>query len=113
GGAVAGSRNLISGNLNNGVLISGVGATMNVVQGNFIGTQADGTSALPNLFDGISLSNGASDNLIGGTAAEVGNRIAFNGGDGVSVSSGTGNRVLSNSIHTNGTTAQHLGIDLG
>ncbi|MFL6335798.1 MAG: carboxypeptidase regulatory-like domain-containing protein [Pyrinomonadaceae bacterium] len=113
GGAVAGARNVISGNLNNGVLISGVGATTNVVQGNFIGTQADGTSALPNLLDGVSLSNVASDNLIGGTAAGAGNRIAFNGGDGVSVISGTGNRVLSNSIHTNGTTAQHLGIDLG
>ena len=114
GGAVAGARNVISGNLNNGLLLSGAGATSNFVQGNFIGTQADGVSALPNLLDGINLSNGAGNNLIGGTIAGGGNVIAFNGGDGVSNSpgSGTANRIISNSIHTNGTTAQHLGIDL-
>src|SRR4029453_19123228 len=72
-----------------------------------------GVSALPNLLSGVSITNGATGNTVGGTNAGEGNRIAFNGGDGVAVSSGTNNRVLSNSIHTNGSTAQHLGIDLG
>jgi CSLREA domain-containing protein len=112
GGTAAAARNVISGNGGVGVLLSGGGAGANVVQGNYIGTQADGASALPNLLGGVSVSNGASGSSVGGTAAGTGNVIAFNGGDGVSVSSGTGNRVLSNSIHTNGSTAQHLGIDL-
>jgi CSLREA domain-containing protein len=113
GGTAAGARNVISGNGGNGVLINGATANANIIQGNFIGTQVDGTSALSNFFDGVGISNGASNNTIGGTTAGAGNRIAFNNGDGVLVTSGTGNRILSNSIHTNGTTAQHLGIDLG
>jgi CSLREA domain-containing protein len=111
GGTNAAARNVISGN-GGGVLISGGGAGANLVRGNFIGTQADGVSALPNLSSGVAVVNSAGGNQIGGTAAGAGNVIAFNGGDGVSVSSGTNNRVLSNPIHTNGTNAQHLGIDL-
>ena len=113
GGAAAGARNVISGNGSSGVLISGAGANANDVQGNFIGTQTDGATALPNLSGGVSIVNGASGSHVGGTAAGAGNVIAFNGGDGISIGSGNNNRVLSNSIHTNGTTAQHLGIDLG
>jgi hypothetical protein len=62
---------------------------------------------------------GASQTTIGGTAAGVGNVIAFNGDDGVligrnssenvSLEAGTGNAVLGNSIFSNG----KIGIDLG
>jgi CSLREA domain-containing protein len=113
GGTNAADRNVISGNNQSGVLISSAGANANLVRGNFIGTQADGASPLPNTLDGVNVFNGANNNFVGGTAAGAGNVIAFNSREGVSVTLGTGNRVLSNSIHTNGTTAQHLGIDLG
>jgi hypothetical protein len=106
-------RNVISGNNGQGVRIDGAGATGNVVRGNFVGTDLTGAVAVANNDDGILVINGASNSVVGGTAAGAGNLIAFNLGDGVSISSGTGNRVLSNSIHTNGSTAQHLGIDLG
>ena len=53
-------------------------------------------------------SNNASRNTIGGTAAGAGNTIAFNILAGVSVESGTGNSILTNSIFSNG----KLGIDL-
>jgi uncharacterized repeat protein (TIGR01451 family) len=46
--------------------------------------------------------------MVGGTSGAAGNKIAFNGGDGVSVHSGDGNAILSNSIFSNG----GLGIDL-
>jgi len=112
GGVTAAARNVISGNNQSGVLISSAGANANLVQGNFIGTKADGASPLPNTLDGVNVINGANNNFVGGTAAGAGNVIAFNSREGVFVTLGTGNRILSNSIHTNGTTAQHLGIDL-
>ncbi len=70
GGTAPGAGNLISGNAGNGVAISGTTA---LVQGNLIGTNADGTAALGNGGFGISLSS--SDNTIGGTAAGARNVI--------------------------------------
>ncbi len=109
GGTLPAARNLISGNNSDGIEITGSGATGNLVQGNLIGTTASGSSGLANTSDGIQIFNGASNNTIGGTAAGAGNVIAFNGADGVFVSSGTGNRIQRNSIFSNG----GLGIDLG
>ena len=110
GGTTAAARNIISGNGGEGILI-GPG-TGNLIQGNFIGANVAGNT-LGNTGPGIFAD--ASGNTIGGSAAGAGNLIAFNGGDGVASNRVTisGNAVLSNSIHSNGTTAQHLGIDLG
>lgn len=77
GGTTVAARNLISGNLNRGVLVSGVG---NVIQGNFIGTDVTGKVALGN-FSGVatgSTSTSSPGNLIGGTAAGAGNLISGN-----------------------------------
>ena len=46
GGTTAAARNLISGNLNEGVLIGFAGTANNVVEGNFIGTDATGEKVL-------------------------------------------------------------------
>jgi len=51
------------------------GATGNLVQGNYIGTDATGASALPNSSIGIGIVD-ASNNTIGGTASGTGNTIA-------------------------------------
>ncbi len=107
GGTSRGRRNLISGNNGEGVDLSfGEG---NEVQGNLIGTAKDGTSDLGNDFLGVAV-RGADDNFIGDFSRSGANTIAFNGLDGVFVGtgSGTGNRILSNSIFDNG----GLGIDL-
>ena len=106
GGTAAGAGNLISGNVS-GIVLNGAGTTRNTVSGNFIGTDVTGTSGVAN-GTGVSIVNGAADNTIGGTAAGAGNVIAFNGGQGVAVSSGSGNAILGNSIVGNGS----LGIDL-
>ena len=58
--------------------------------------------------NGVIASNNASAKTIGGTVGGAGNTIAFNVLAGVSIESGTGNSILSNSIWANG----HLGIDL-
>lgn len=107
GGVTAGARNLISGNARNGVRIFGLAAG-NIIQGNFIGTKASGTTALGNRGQGVLIYNFANDNRIGGTVSGAGNTIAFNRGDGVFVQSGVGNAILGNALFSNG----GLGIDL-
>jgi len=58
------NRNVVSGNAGAGVLISGTSATNNRIEGNCIGTDINGTSAVGNQ-DGVVISNGASGNRIG------------------------------------------------
>lgn len=105
--------NLISGNVKDGVLIEGGGATGNQVQGNFIGTDITGTKDRGNLSHGVQINNGASNNTIGGFTGQ-GNTIAFSGLNGVLIGlsetdSAASNSILGNSIFSNGL----LGIDLG
>ena len=109
GGLVAGARNVISGN-STGIVISGFsgGSVGNVIQGNFIGTNAAGTGPVPNTQQGIGVS-GATNNTIGGTQNGAANKIAYNGGPGISLSNGSGIVIRGNSIFSN----NGLGIDLG
>ncbi|MBI3952270.1 MAG: hypothetical protein HY314_17610 [Acidobacteria bacterium] len=114
GGTQIEAQNLISGNFLSGVEIIGSGASFNLVQGNFIGLQIDGTSPLGNAEHGASICFSATQNTIGGITSGAGNRIAFNGGDGVSLTAGefaagNGNAVRANSIYSN----TGLGIKLG
>jgi hypothetical protein len=111
GGTTASERNVISGNNGDAIVITNASGTR--VQGNFIGTQVNGTSALGNGGRGVVVQGTANNNMIGGIADGAGNTIASNGGDGVSISVGMGNLISSNSIFSNGSTSQDLGIDLG
>ncbi len=96
--------NLISGNSDNGVQITGIGAVGNVVEGDFIGTDATQVNDLGNANDGVRIDNGASDSLI------TNDHIDFND-EGVVVAGNntTGNSILNNPIFGN----TGLGIDLG
>ncbi len=111
GGGVAGAGNLISGNGRDGIYMTN--AAWNIIQGNFIGTRADGTNALGNVYHGIDIYTGSTNNAIGGTAAGAGNHIAFAQTplySGVRVRNGSLNNLISgNSIFSNA----ELGIDLG
>ena len=99
----AAERNLISGNSEDGIYLSG---DSNIVAGNLLGTNLAGTAALPNT-TGIVVEY-ASNNRIGGTAPGAGNVIANSNFGGIWISNSTGNAVLGNSIYNNG----GLGIDL-
>jgi hypothetical protein len=103
GGNSAGERNVISGSNDLGVVITDAGTNGNTLKGNYIGTNATGTAAIPNN-TGVLVAGAAQNNAIGGTAAGEGNLIAFNTGDGVRVSDAgtTGNTIRGNSIHSNG-----------
>ncbi|MFM7534723.1 MAG: choice-of-anchor C family protein, partial [Acidimicrobiales bacterium] len=112
GSATAG--NLISGNAQFGIALSGASAANNVVQGNRIGTDVAGVGAVPNQELGVGILSGASGNTVGGVAAGEGNTIAYNNGSGIAVYNGasSGNVLRGNSIF--GTTGlPGLGIDLG
>jgi hypothetical protein len=147
GGLTPGSGNVISGNAVDGIEISGTNFGPNEndesyqgndILGNFIGTDFTGQVAIPNQGNGIYLSTGATNNLIGyyypgsgnliannigsgvlidpGSAVAgegvgnitVGNTILSNTGSGVQVNSGSQNRISRNSIFANGA----LGINL-
>jgi hypothetical protein len=88
----------IAGFPDRGILIS---SNNNVVQGNYIGTDPSGTSAVPN-GDGILINNSAANNTIGGTGAGQGNVISGNSFRGLVITnSATDTFVRGNFIGTN------------
>ncbi len=106
----AGFGNLISGNRQSGVFISGPNARNNRVSANRIGVQIlDDNSPLPNRLDGLRIAGDASENTIGGTSPGEGNLIRSNLLSGVAIQSGTANVIQRNRF------GDHfgLGIDLG
>ena len=106
GGPDAGAQNVISGNAANGIFIRGGSA--HIVQGNYIGTTADGASARGNGLDGVSIqvvggeSPGGINNVIDG------NVVSANGFSGVFIAPapGTGHVSSGNVI-----TGNHIGTD--
>src|SRR5205823_8738700 len=108
GGTTAAARNIISGHNLSAVSINGSGATNNLVQGNYIGTDVTGTHSVPNNFlissppAGAVFISDASHNQIGGTSAGAGNLISGNKLSGVLISGATAsdNKVQGNLIGT-------------
>lgn len=94
GGEVAGAGNVISGNMGSGVFlgysaeqrarsISLLTASDNLIRGNVIGLDVGEEFELGNGGDGLTISHGAADNVIGGTASTQGNVISGNFGHGI------------------------------
>ena len=106
GGTNAADRNVISANYT-GILT--IRHTINnVIQGNFIGTDATGSLPLGNN-DGIVFLAGFTTNRVGGTAPGAGNVIAANHNDGIEFNGSAGNNTQGNWIGTNQTGAAGLG----
>jgi len=96
--------NVISGNNSDGVNSSSPG---NQILANRIGVSAVSNNALTNLGSGIYI--GQSNTQVGGTNANEGNLIAYNGGRGIMIQFSAVNcPILGNSIYSNNS----LGIDL-
>ena len=102
GGTAPGAGNVISGNTFDGMFLQGDV----LVQGNRIGTTADGSGPLGNGQNGITNHEAVGCTIGGLTSAEA-NVIAYNRAHGVDTA-GVKTRVRGNSIHDNG----YLGIDL-
>lgn len=114
GGTVNGAGNLISGNRTNGIFLTGNQAAGNLIQGNFIGTTADGKAGLMNYWAGIGISH-APGNLIGGTTPGAGNLVSANaiaaGDAGIFLigSGANGNVIQGNKLGTDITGTLSLG----
>lgn len=103
GGAIPAARNVISGNAGFGIdLQFGNG---NVIQGNFVGTDALGNAAVANVLGGVLIDGtvGAGQNIIGGTTLGAANIISGNGASGLAIAyvHATANVVQGNRIGTN------------
>ena len=120
-------NNVISANASHGVRISGVGANLNLVQGNFIGVApaggylfGTGNPGNGDAGDGVRIEDGFF-NKIGGSTSDLGNVIASNHGAGVYITgaapdpiigipaTGTGNTVANNMIGLTADGGQILG----
>jgi hypothetical protein len=112
GGATVAARNVISGNNNAGIYIAGDNSgplvcSGNVVAGNYIGTDAAGTTPLGNS-NGLYLGNQVTNSTIGGLTAAAGNTISSIT-KGISLDGpGNGNVILHNTFSDN----SGLSIDL-
>ncbi|MEO8611820.1 MAG: choice-of-anchor Q domain-containing protein [Chloroflexota bacterium] len=105
---VGASNSIVRGLVINGWSYSGVGilgGSNNAIEGNFIGTNASGTAAVPNLY-GVIIYNG-SNNRVGGTTAAQRNVIAGNNDDGVNIGGAASAQAVANIVQGNyvGTTA--------
>ena len=86
GGTSATARDVISGNFENGVVISGSGTMENLVEGDYIGTDGMGANDLANDIDGVDITGGATYNTIGGTTAGARNVISGDSNNAVLLS---------------------------
>jgi len=101
--------NLISGNLQQGIIIHITGSDSTIITKNMIGTDITGTQSLGNGIDGVRIAEGPKNTIIGGSLQNA-NIIAFNNGNGVTIMNDNDdfNLISYNSIFSNGA----LGIDL-
>lgn len=100
--------NVISGNLQNGIVLHLAGTDNNVMIRNKIGTDIGGTQPIGNGLDGVRLGEGPRYNKVG--LSGKGNIIAYNGGNGITVMTAAElyNTFSENSIWGNA----KIGIDL-
>lgn len=82
GGNTPAHRNIISGNVAYGLPLIGYDTQYNIIQGNYIGTNASGTAAIPNTY-GILFDDGTHYNTVGGLGNGEGNLLSGNSGYGL------------------------------
>lgn len=105
GGTAAADRNVIAGNVmidsmnfrGQGIVVTGVNASDNVIRGNYIGVGLDGVTPAANEGEGVDLLDGALNTIIGGNTAGSRNVISGNGTHGIAVT-GQGTRIDGNYI---------------
>jgi hypothetical protein len=102
GGTTAAARNVVSGNEQDGIQMTGAAARSNLLQGNFIGTDVTGTAQVRNAINGVQV-NGGSANTIGGTIPGARNLISGNS---------VGVRILGTGANNNLVQGNFIGTDV-
>jgi parallel beta-helix repeat protein len=100
GGTNVLARNVISGNLQYGILITDSNTVGNAVLGNYVGTDAHGTNIVSNGKSGVLLGGGTSGNIIGGSNVLARNILSGNREYGIYTTNTSGNAILGNYIGT-------------
>ena len=116
GGSTAAAKNLISGNIKDGVLLYGPETNNNTLHGNFIGTNHDGSSAVPNGQAGILIEQSPENNIGSRNSSEFSrNVISGNTGPGLVIKgeSATRNKVVANLVGLSGAGTTALPNSLG
>ncbi len=104
GGSSPGDRNLISSNRGDGVLIAGSEARHNLIAGNYVGVDVDGRRTRGNGLDsghGITVTDGASRNTIGGNGPLMRNVVSGQLLFGIMISGAHDNTVAGNFVGCN------------
>jgi len=98
----------INGFNQHGILLSGTQSIGNVITGCYIGTDATGSTAVPNSLSAVQIRNGAHGNTIGGVTAAERNVLSGNYGCGINVTdSGSDSNVITGNfigLSANGST---------
>ena len=107
--------NLISGNGANGVLIDS-GSQNNMLNGNFVGTSANGDAKIGNALDGVAVVNSDNNSLVGCQSFNLPfvyyNVLSGNGGNGLSVTDSNNTVVQGNFLGTAANNSQILANNL-
>ena len=107
GGGTEDDRNVISGNIGDGIAISGAsGAT--VIEGNWVGVSTDGLSGIGNGGVGVRVT-GTNASVRIGSEAGGGNVISANGGDGILIEMSSATEILGNMIGLDADGAEAIG----
>ncbi|MBN2147501.1 MAG: right-handed parallel beta-helix repeat-containing protein [Anaerolineales bacterium] len=101
GGDTPGERNVISGNERDGVRIVGVGTNDNMVSGNYIGLEPDGSNPRSNDYYGVYIGVGARSNIIGGDRTQGEANVISHNLVGVVIEGNPVNNTISNTVSGN------------
>ncbi|HEY7117650.1 MAG TPA: NosD domain-containing protein [Tepidisphaeraceae bacterium] len=91
GGPHYAQRNVFSANADAGIVLYTAGATTNLIRGNYIGTDLNGTLDLGNVWQGVAISGAVGNHI-------TGNLISGNNAEGVGIFPGNNNTVDGNTI---------------
>jgi len=75
GGSNVNQRNIVGGNGEDGIQVNGEASDSNIVKGNWVGLAANGSTVLANGRDGILVTNGSDNTIIGGFGINDGNTV--------------------------------------
>ena len=96
GGTSAGDRNIVSGNTSTAGIQTQSNASHVTIQGNYLGTDPTGTSAIPNTYGMLILAT--TDSSIGGTATGAGNLVSGNSSAGIGMNGTLTNTVFQGNL---------------